>query len=75
MAAHELEEGAGRQVAACLTCELNRDSDVVERDLDRRGGTLRHKFIPSGGTDHDEVSGHQVPVTVRLEIDCALPRI
>ena len=66
MAAHKLEEGAGRQVAARLTCEFNRDSNIVERDLHRGGGTLHHEFIPSGGTDHDEVSGHQVLVAVSL---------
>jgi len=66
MAPHELEEGAGRQVGACLTCEFNCDTDVVERDLNRRGGASRHEFIPSGGTDHDEVAGHQALVAVRL---------
>ena len=66
MAAHKLEERAGRQVAACLTCDLDRDPDVVERDLNRRGGTLRDEFIPSGGADHDQVAGHQVLLAVGL---------
>ena len=64
--AHKLEEGAGRQVAACLTREFNRDPDVLERDLNRRGGTPRHEFIPSDGIDQDDVAGHQVLVAVRL---------
>ena len=66
MAAHELEEGARRQVAACLTCEFYRDPNVVERDLYRCGGTSRRELIPSGGANHDEVSGQQVQVAVSL---------
>jgi hypothetical protein len=66
MAPYKLEEGASRQAAACMTCEFNRDPKVLERDLNRGGGAARHKFIPSGWADHDEVSRHQVLVPVRL---------